>query len=167
VKHVYWVIPGLLAGRPGPDEFPWDLDELHQAGLRAILSLHSGGVDVDDIRRCGFVHELLPLPDSVPPSPGDLLVYQRRLPQAFSFIRYQLVDRIPTLVHCHAGRDRTGVVLACYLSTYMGMEPSEAVESLRAIKPTILSAEGYEALVHHCQRLRREGGWLLDYSDAG
>jgi protein-tyrosine phosphatase len=149
VKHVYWVIPGLLAGRPGPDEFPWDLDELHRAGLRAILSLHAGGVDVADIRRYGFVHKLLPLPDSVPPSPEDLLSYQRLLPQAFSFIRYQLVDRIPTLVHCHAGRDRTGVVLASYLSTYMGMEPAEAVERLRAIKSTALSAEGYDALVHY------------------
>jgi hypothetical protein len=41
VKHVYWVIPGVLAGRPGSDEFAWDLDELHRVGLRAILSLHS------------------------------------------------------------------------------------------------------------------------------
>jgi protein-tyrosine phosphatase len=124
-------------------------------------------VDVAGIRRCGFVQELLPLPDSVPPSPEDLFVYQRLVPEALSFIRHQLVDRIPTLVHCHAGGDRTGVVLACYLSTYMGMEPSEAVESLRAIKPTILSAQGYEALVHHCQRLRLGCGWRLDSPDAG
>lgn len=101
------------------------------------------------IRRRGFHRELLPLPDSVPPSPEDLLVYQRLVPQAFSFIRYQLVDRIPTLVHCHAGRDRTGVVLAYYLSTYMGIEPAEAVERLRAIKSTALSAEGCDALVHY------------------
>ena len=129
--------------------------------------MHVGGVDVADLRRYGLLIELLPQPDSVPPSPEDLLVHQRRLPQPFSFIRDQLVDRIPTLVHCHAGWYRTAVVLAYYLSTYVGMARLEAVRNHRAIEPTILSAEGYEAVVHHCQRIRLGGGWRLESPDAG
>lgn len=149
MKYVYWAIPGLLASRPGPDEIAWNLGELYQAGFGAMLSLHDGGVDPADIRRHGFIHKLLLLPNSVPPSLQDIGIYQQLLPEALSFIDQHVVAKVPTLVHCHASKDRTGVVLACYLSRYMKMSPSEAIAKLRAVKPSLLSAEGYEALVYH------------------
>jgi protein-tyrosine phosphatase len=38
VREVYWALPGLLAGRAGPGEPPWDLQELWDRGFRAIAS---------------------------------------------------------------------------------------------------------------------------------
>lgn len=149
MKYTYWVIPRLLAGRPGPDEVGWNLEELYRNGFRTILSLHDGGADQADIKRHGFIHKLLPLPNSGPPSPGDILIYRQLLPKALSVIEQWVRNGDPTLVHCHAGKDRTGVVLACYLSRYPKLKPSEAIARLRAIKPDLLTAEGYEALVYH------------------
>lgn len=148
MKYIYWAIPGLLAGRPGPDEINWNLNELQQAGFGAILSLHDGGVNSADICQHGFAHKLLPLPNSVPPSIEDFRTYQQLLPRALSFIEQHVTTGIPTLVHCHASKDRTGVVLVCYLCTYEQTSPSKAIRSLRAVKPALLSAEGYEALVY-------------------
>ena len=50
------------------------------------------------------------------------------------------------MVHCHASKDRTGVVLVCYMSIHMRISPVDAIAKLRAVKPSILSAEGYEEL---------------------
>lgn len=100
-----------------------------------------------EIHRHGFAHLLLPLPDSIPPSEEDFRVYRRQLPRALAFIERHVTAGIPTLVHCHAGKDRTGVVLVCYLCICERKSPSEAIRGLRAVKPSLLSAEGYEALV--------------------
>ncbi len=148
MNYAYWVLPGLLAGRPGPDEFPWDLRELRRAGFGAILSLHAGGIDPAEIGQHGLAHLLLPLPGSVPPTPQDIVVYRVQLPQAWAFIAQHVVGGIPTLVHCHAGRDRTGVVLAGYLCAALGLPPAEAIARLRAAKPSALTAPGYAELVY-------------------
>jgi len=148
MKYVYWAIPGVLAGRPGPDEREWDLRELKEAGFGAILSLHDCGVGMNDIDKYGFVHKLLPLPCSVPPTIDEFYTYQKLLPEALAFINRNVTAGIPTLVHCHVGRDRTGVVLVCYLCTYEKIDISEAIRKLRVVKPSLISTDGYEAMVY-------------------
>lgn len=157
MEFVYWAIPHLLAGRPGPQEASWTLRGLRQAGFRAIVSLDAAGVDQADIRGCGLAHKLLPMPDDVPPAPHNLGLYRRQVAQAGEFIHEHVANGDPTLVHCHAGKDRTGVVLAWYLCTHRGTTARQAIDTLRRAKPTILSAEGYEALLHQ----------LLEPSDQG
>ena len=147
MKYIYWAIPGILAGRPGPDEIEWDLREIKKAGFGAILSLNNI-VGLNDILKHGFVHKLIPLPNSVPPSIGDFDTYRQLLPEALSFIYRNVTAGIPVIVHCHAGKDRTGVVLACYLCAFEKINPLEAIRKLRVVKPSLLSAEGYEAMVY-------------------
>ncbi len=148
MKYVYWAIPGILAGRPGPDEFQWNFIELKQAGFGAILSLHNDPRGLKDIDKHGFVHKLLTLPNSVPPSTDDYFTYQQLLPEAISFISQNVSAGAPTLLHCHSGKDRTGVILICYLCTVEKMNPLEAIGKLRTVKPSLLSSDGYEAMVY-------------------
>jgi len=157
LKYIYWAIPGFLAGRPGPDEIDWDLSELKEAGFGAILSLHNSPVGLENVHQSGFVHKLLPLPASIPPASEDFLAYQQLLPESMAFIHRNITAGIPTLVHCHAGKDRTGVVLACYLCTHEKLDPPAAIRKLRAVKPPLLSAGGYEALVYQLLDSRYPG----------
>jgi protein-tyrosine phosphatase len=147
MKHVYWVIPGLLAGRPGPDECPWALEELHLGGFRAMLSLCEGIVDRGETRAQGIDHLMLPMSISPCPSGEDASLCRRLVPEALYFLRWHVINALPTLVHCRAGQSCTGLVLACYLATYHGTSPAEAVAKLRAIDPQLLPDQAHETLV--------------------
>ena len=59
MEGLYWIIPGLLAGRPGPGQVPWDLEELWADGFRTIVSLSRIGKAA--IRAAGFRHHYAPL----------------------------------------------------------------------------------------------------------
>jgi len=148
LRHVFWVLPGLLAGSAGPDEVDWDLDALWRAGIRTGLTLDVGGLALAALRARGFIHKVLLLPDAVPRESEDIEIYRRLIPEAIAFLEKHVRKRVPTLVHCHAGKDRTGVVLACYLSVHLGLTPGEAATMLRRIIPAILSGESYENLVY-------------------
>lgn len=144
MKYVYWVIEGLLAGRPGPVEFPWNLEALRAAGVRVIVSLNTEP-DPAAIAAAGLRHHSLPMTPSLPVVAPlqDLLL--RELEPALAAIHAEVSAGVPTLVHCHAGKDRTGLVLAAYLMRYQGLKVEEAIARLWAVKPTAMSAPGYEA----------------------
>ena len=65
MEHVYWLIDGLLAGRPGPVEYPWDPGQFAAEGLQAIVSLNSQA-DPAAIANAGLRHHSLPLPPILP-----------------------------------------------------------------------------------------------------
>ena len=59
---------------------------------------------------------------------------------------HQLAAARPTLVHCHAGKDRTGAVLAGYLIRYQGLSPDEATRLVRQANPIAMTAPGYDRM---------------------
>jgi len=65
VKHVYWLLNGLLAGRPGPVQAPWGLGELREAGLQALVSLNTEP-DPTEVIKAGLRHHSLPMPPILP-----------------------------------------------------------------------------------------------------
>jgi protein tyrosine/serine phosphatase len=44
-----------------------------------------------------------------------------------------LIDGGPTFVHCYAGKDRTGLVIALFKVKYMGMDPEDAIEEAESL----------------------------------
>ena len=51
------------------------------------------------------------------------------------------------LVHCNAGKDRTGLLLAYYLVSRKGLSAKRALKILRRLNPDALSASGYEDIL--------------------
>ena len=144
MNYVYWVMDGLLAGRPGPAEFPWNPEELRAAGVRAIVSLNTEP-DPVAIAAAGLRHHSLPMTPALPVVAPlqDLLL--RELEPVLTAINAEVSAGQPTLVHCHAGKDRTGLALTAYLVRYGGLDVEEAIARVRAVQPIALSAPGYEA----------------------
>ena len=144
MEHVYWVIEVLLAGRPGPVEFSWDLEALRAAGLRVIVSLNTEP-DPTEIAAAGLRHYSLPMTPALPVvAPLQNLLLQQLEP-VLTVVHAEVSAGQPTLVHCHAGKDRTGLALVAYLVRHRGLDVNEALARVRAVKPTALSAPGYEA----------------------
>lgn len=143
MKHVYWVIDQLLAGRPGPYLEPWNPAELYEGGLRAVVSLPDEE-PVEDLTSYGLTHYQAHFPPVLLFSKGMRKAFIYQALPVWTFIEEQLAQGRPTLVHCHAGQDRTGAVLAGYLVTYRGLTPEQALRRLRDAKSTAMSADGYE-----------------------
>ena len=147
MRYTYWVIDRLLAGRPGPTLYPWNPEELYQAGLRVIVSL-AAEEPVEDLEPYGFIHYRAAFPPVILYSEGMQKAFIHQALPVWAFIHEQLTAGNPTLVHCHAGQDRTGAILAGYLIVYQGVAPATALQRLRAVKPTALSAEGFVGVLN-------------------
>ena len=150
MQHVFWVLDGLLAGRPGPTVAPWDPAELYAGGIRAIISLAADDLP-DDLTPQGFNHYRAKFTSLLLTSRGLQRAFIYEALKVWAFIDAQLAAGNPTLVHCYIGRDRTGAILAGYLVTYKGLTPDEAIAHVRAVRPAAMEAEGYEAAVRLLQ----------------
>lgn len=145
MEAFYWVLPPLLAGRPGPQIVPWDLAELWDAGFRTIVSLVP--VDGAPIQAAGFRHLLVPLNGGLAFLPPMRRRLARRMLPVIDFVAEEVAAGRPTLVHCRKGNDRTGAVLAGYLIRYQGMSTDEAIRRLLEANPRALRSMGFKKLV--------------------
>ena len=83
--------------------------------------------------------------DNAPPRDGDLARCLEVLPATYEFITDQLAQDRCVLIHCTAGKDRTGLTMAHYLCRAEGYAPRDAIAEVRRVRPEGLSAIGYEA----------------------
>ena len=147
MNHVFWVVPDLLGGRPGPNCQPWDEKELFEAGIRAILSVNSGDeVRPKRLKDAGIDYTCIPLTADAPPLPGDDKICLRRLAEQFEFVAGHVDTGNPTLIHCRHGKDRTGLFLAYYLTRTENLKPRQAIRRLKEHRPIALTATGWEDL---------------------
>jgi len=144
VDSIYWLIDGLLAGRPGPVQAPWDTGELYAAGVRAVVSLNTEP-DPGEITAAGLRHHSLPLAPILPLTGPLQEMILRELEAVLDTVHAEVRAGQPVLIHCHAGKDRTGLALTAYLVRYHGLDIDTAIERVRAVRPIAMSAPGYEA----------------------
>ena len=145
MQHVFWLRPNRIAGRSGPDLDPWFPEHLAAAGIGAVVSVNNArSVYLDDLARAGLVSACFPMADNAPPRPGDFEHCIEMLPRVFDYLAERIAEGCTPLVHCSAGKDRTGLVLCDYLCRAEGLAPLAAIRELRRVRPIALSARGYE-----------------------
>lgn len=142
MQHLYWVIDRQLAGRPGPSSCPWHPEDLYVGGIRAVVSL-ANEEHVEDLTAYHLDHCRADFPPVTLFSKGMRKAFIYQALPVWALLHEHVTSGIPTLVHCHAGKDRTGAVLAGYLITYQGVSPEAALEQVRAVKPDAMTAPGY------------------------
>lgn len=145
MQQVFWLRPKLIAGRPGPGYYPWFANELAAGGIGAVLTVNDAqSVYPDDLAAAGIEHAWFPLEDNAPPRPGDFEHCVATLPRALAFIRaMHALDRA-VLIHCTAGKDRTGLTMSYYLCQAEGYSAEDAIAEVRRVRPEALSALDYE-----------------------
>ena len=116
-----------------------DAELLAAEGIQSLLCLdanHRPGVDITSIAKC----ETIDLIDG----PGnETHRFQRAVKVLIEFVE----DHTPVLVHCHAGRSRSPLIVAGYLVVCEKLEPEAAVARV-AEKREINISQGLEDLLY-------------------
>ena len=152
MKRVYWVIPETIAGRCGPEMAPWDCWDLHAGGIKAIVSLTEPD-DETKSRDAEIEHLPLYFPAMLLMSERDYTYFLSFVPPFLDFADRVIDEGKPMMVHCTYGCDRTGAMISIYLVARHGYTAEDAIKKVRIHQPPAMSAEGYEQVVYHYEKL--------------
>lgn len=138
-KGFCWLRPGVLGGMPKPDAQA--LDALRKLNIGLLVSLtQEWAPDTTLVKRYGMASLYAPISDFQPPS----------LSQAAQICRdaSTFTSRGEAVVfHCHAGKGRTGTLLAAMLIWQEQKSAKDAITATRACNPAWIETEGQLAFL--------------------
>lgn len=146
MKSVFWLVRDTIAGRAGPQLEPWSLAELRAGGFDAVINLSEHAPDVAAFDAASIEANWVPLPTDIPPTKESAAKCVEALPRAFAILSARVSQGRRVLIHCYAGKDRTGMLLAIFLAKQEGLSASEAIRRVREVRPLAITAPGWEAL---------------------
>jgi len=121
-----WLVEHQLAAMSYPEsEDAFTL--LWKIGIRALINLTEEPLPGEFLRKVGILAEHIPVVDFTAPT-------LKQVEHALAMINFYMRRSMPVAVHCIAGLDRTGTVLACYL-VGDGKSADEAITIIRRWRP--------------------------------
>lgn len=145
-KDFHWLIPGRLGGTPRPGvgfahDVEGDLDALRRLDTALLINL----TEEDDppaplVRRAGLEPYHHRIPDMGVPALDAALQTCRVI------ARYLAQDKVCVL-HCHAGKGRTGTMLAAQLVFY-GLNAAQAITRAREHNPKWIESQAQLDFLH-------------------
>ncbi len=154
MEMLYYTIEGgRLAGLPGPAYMEWDFSRLRKMGYSVVVSLECARLNTFEIEDAGFEHRKICVEDFTPPTFDQM-------DEFVDYVDRKLEEGKKVLVHCYAGRGRTGTMLAAFL-IHRGMACDAALREIRekafrayGTHVGVIEPEQEEALRHYAHRLR-------------
>ncbi len=137
-----WVIDSLLAGSGMPtsaEEIGW----VREKGIKAIVTVNDDPLPERWLDGVDYLY--VPAVDHGAP---DIEGIER----AVDFLHEHIERKTPTMVHCAAGRGRTGTILAAYLIKFMGMDVVGAIERIRSLRPGSIQSTSQEIALSTFQK---------------
>ena len=137
-----WVLVEELAIGPAP-RAQRHLDRLHEAGIKALLSLCSPAeAALPEGLGEQFAHQRCVLPDHLAGRPPELFELEAAL-DALAALRQQG----PVYVHCVAAMERSPLVCLAWLVSRHGQTPERALDYLMQVHPGTNPLPGQLALL--------------------
>jgi len=147
-----WLVPGVLGGCPRPGIFrdiSLDLQALRRVGTDVLVTLtQEWPPETAAIEAGGLRSIYQPIVDLHPPTLAQAL-------ETCAQVQAEISRGKAVVFHCHAGKGRTGTLLAAML-VYNGMSAQNAVAKTRAKNPKWIETEGQIALIHTLSASRAE-----------
>jgi len=138
LANFWWLEEGRVAGGSRPTSLR-ELRWVEGMGIKTLIGLSLTRVPEEWVGRLGLEYHHFPIKNHEAPSPGLV----RRVA---SIIDASLGEGRPVLVHCSAGRGRTGCVLAAWLMLSRGLEAPEAIGRVRLREPGAIERRQEEFL---------------------
>jgi atypical dual specificity phosphatase len=134
-----WVVEGKLAGCGLPvsqNEFGWVVEQ----GIKSVVTVREVPLPSDWFNGSDIDYLHLAVEDFGAPNIEELV-------QAVDFIDQQISTGKAVMVHCAAGKGRTGAVLAAYLVKKQSLSAEQAIEKVRGMRPGSVQSISQETAV--------------------
>lgn len=134
-----WVIEGKLAGCGLPitqNEFEWLLEN----GIKSIVTVREVPLPSEWFADSNIDYMHLQVEDFGAPTIEEL-------DNAINFIEHEIIMGRPVMVHCAAGKGRTGAVLAAYLLKNENLSAEQSIKKLRRIRPGSVQSIAQETAI--------------------
>jgi atypical dual specificity phosphatase len=141
-----WVIPKKLAGSGLPSSYD-HLLWLAKNDIKTVVTVREIPLPDAWIKK---IHSLNLTLDSVFLKTDDYnspTVYE--LFDVVDYIDNQINKNKPVVVHCAAGKGRTGTVLAAYLIKKDGLDVYSAIKKIRSLRPGSIQSEVQKITINH------------------
>ena len=120
------VIPGLLYRGSAPTAEDVSLLK-DKYNIKKIISFDTecGSKIAKACKKLGINHIMLPIE------------FENLHADLFKIFKHDLAELLlldgPTFIHCRAGKDRTGLIIALFKCKYLGMDPEQAIEEAKSL----------------------------------
>jgi atypical dual specificity phosphatase len=149
--NLTWIVPKVLAAMGRPYDLRKAVELFKDAGIGVVISLTETALNTDILAEFDIEYHHIPVDDFRAPDAAQIERFVSVVAAAREAGRR-------TLVHCFAGRGRTGTMAACYLVS-LGRTPEEALAEVRSLRPGAVETEEQEEAVHdYAKQLRRRQG---------
>ena len=146
-----WIVPDVLAAMGRPYDLRKAVELFKDIGIGVVVSLTETALNTDILAEFDIEYHHIPVDDFRAPDAAQV-------DRFVSIVAAAREAGRKTLVHCFAGRGRSGVMAACYLVS-LGRTPEEALAEVRSLRPGAVETEEQEDAVHdYAKRLQRKRG---------